>query len=110
MATTKKAQEFVLSSLSVNIASCKKNDAMLRALLHPLRQKFMVMMDKAKTKSLNVSAFINKLDLEQSVASQHLAILRNANLVVVERVGREKLYSVNYGALTALNKALGLLK
>jgi DNA-binding transcriptional ArsR family regulator len=36
---------------------------------------------------------------EQSVVSQHLAILRKANLVSVKRSGKEKLYSVNIKAI-----------
>lgn len=104
--STKKAPEFVLSSVVVNVADCKKNDAVLRALLHPLRQKFLHMMDNSKTKQVNVTYIYTKLKLEQSVVSQHLAILYEANLVVKTRRSREMLYSVNYPAFVALNKCV----
>jgi DNA-binding transcriptional ArsR family regulator len=37
-----------------------------------------------------------KLKLEQSVASQHLAILRRAGIVTTQRDGKFIYYSVNY--------------
>ena len=104
--SAKKAPEFVLSSVAVSIADCEKNVKVLRALLHPLRQKFLHMMDSSKTKQVNVTQIYTKLKLEQTVASQHLAILYAANLVIRTRKSRERLYSVNYPAIDALNKGI----
>ena len=102
----KKTPEFVLSSVTVNVTDCKKNANILRALLHPLRQKFLHMMDSSKDKRVNVTYIYTKLKLEQSVASQQLAILYKANLVIRTRKSREIFYSVNYPTLVALNKCV----
>ena len=42
-----------------------------------------------------VTEIYRKLKLEQSVASQHLAILRNTGFLIAERDGRSIHYSVN---------------
>jgi DNA-binding transcriptional ArsR family regulator len=45
-----------------------------------------------------------KLNLEQPVASTHLAILRRANLVTTQREGKFIFYSVNYQQLKHLHQ------
>ena len=67
----------------------------LRALNHKLRQQIIKLIDE--NKRLNVTDIYVKLRLEQSVASQHLAILRNAGIIAPRREGRERFYSLNYG-------------
>jgi DNA-binding transcriptional ArsR family regulator len=61
-----------------------------------------------ENKRLNVTDIYVKLRLEQAVASQHLAALRWANIVTIERDGRQKYYSLNHGRIekvvTLLNK------
>jgi len=44
------------------------------------------------------------LRLEQSVASQHLAILRRAGVVITDRQGKFIYYSLDRGRLTQINK------
>ena len=48
-----------------------------------------------ENKRMKVTDIYVKLRLEQSVASQHLAILRRANIVRTERMGKEIYYSLN---------------
>ena len=45
-----------------------------------------------------------KLRLEQSVASQHLAVLRKAGFVTTTRDGKFIYYSVNAGRMLELNR------
>ena len=52
----------------------------VRALNHPLRQKMLTLI-KDNGNRMNVTDIYVKLRIEQSVASQHLAILRNQGLV-----------------------------
>jgi DNA-binding transcriptional ArsR family regulator len=54
--------------------------------------------------SLIVQEIYGKLKIEQSVASQHLAILRNAHLVTARREGKFIYYSVNYQQLNYMHK------
>ena len=65
----------------------------VRALAHPLRLKILNFIDK--NPSTNVNNIYNSLGLEQSITSQHLRILRVANLVISGRNGKEIRYSVN---------------
>jgi DNA-binding transcriptional ArsR family regulator len=51
---------------------------------------------------MNVTEIYVKLRIEQSVASQHLAILRHEGLVTTERNGKIINYSVNKQAIKDL--------
>ena len=78
-----------------------KNAAMtLRSINHKLRQQILKLLDE--NKRMNVTDIYVKLRLEQSVASQHLAILRRANVVSNERMGKEIFYSLNHARLTQI--------
>ncbi len=71
-----------------------KNAAMtLRSINHKLRQQILKLLEE--NKRMKVTDIYVKLRLEQSVASQHLAILRRANIVRTERMGKEIYYSLN---------------
>lgn len=71
----------------------KKAALALRALDHPIRKK-MVSLVEAK-KKLSVTELHKKLKLEQSVASQHLAVLRRAGILSAKREGKFICYAVN---------------
>ena len=70
----------------------------LRAINHPLRQKMIQYIHHSG--KANVTQIYIKLRLEQSVASQHLAILRKAGFVKTERSGKQIYYSIDYDKLT----------
>ena len=85
----------------------KKAALIFRAVKHPLRQQMLRLMHE--NASINVTTLYTKLRLEQSVASQHLSILRGAGVVQTQKVGKEVLYSVQYERLQkiqAVAKAL----
>lgn len=65
----------------------------LRAINHKLRQQIVKLLNEQKT--MKVTEIYVKLRLEQSVASQHLAILRRANIVNTVRDGKFIHYSLN---------------
>lgn len=65
----------------------------LRAINHPLRQEMIRLLDEKG--SMTVTEIYIKLRLEQSVASQHLAILRRAGFLLTEREGKYIHYSLN---------------
>lgn len=56
---------------------------------------------------ITVTELYVKLRLEQSVASQHLAILRKAGFVKTERDGKFIYYSVNTDRLQEVNELVG---
>ena len=55
-------------------------------------------------KKITVTEIYVRLRLEQSVASQHLAILRRAGIVVTQRDGKFIYYTVNHKRIVELDK------
>jgi len=76
----------------------------LRALAHPLRMQILEFIDEHK--SINVNKIYNTLKLEQSITSQHLRILRNAQLVETNREGKFIHYTVNYSKIAHIVKSI----
>ena len=89
-------------SAKVDLIQLKKSAAILRALNHKLRQQIIRLLNESK--KMTVTEIYVKLRLEQSVASQHLAILRIAQLVITKRDGKFIFYSVNYERIEEINK------
>lgn len=69
----------------------------LRALAHPLRMRILEFIDQHKL--INVNKIYSSLNLEQSITSQHLRILRQAGLVETEREGKFIHYKLKYSRL-----------
>lgn len=65
----------------------------LRSINHPLRKRIIQLLEEKE--ELTVTEIYVKLRLEQSVASQHLAILRRAGVLNTEREGKYIHYSLN---------------
>ena len=90
------------SSVNVDLYNLKKAAMVLRAINHKLRQQILKLIDE--NGRMTVTEIYVKLRLEQSVASQDLAILRKAGFVKTERDGKFIYYSVNTERLEELNK------
>lgn len=91
----------------VNYATIKRAALTLRALNHSLRKKILETIE-AKGE-IKVTDIYVKLKLEQSVASQHLAIMRKAGVVTTRRNGKCIYYAVNakrIGEIVELGKEL----
>ena len=86
----------------IDYHSVKKAALVLRALNHKLRQQ--VIKTIHENKRLTVTELYVKLRLEQSVASQHLAILRKAGIVCMERDGKFIFYTINPARIEAINE------
>lgn len=71
----------------------RKAAMVLRAVNHKLRRRIIDLLEA--TGSMTVTDLYVKLRLEQSVASQHLAILRKAGVVNTNRQGKFIYYSLN---------------
>ena len=89
--------ETIALPLQLEELQMKKGALILRAINHPLRQQMILLLHQ--NSQMTVTALFVKLRLEQSVASQHLAILRKANFVSTKREGKFIYYSVNYQRL-----------
>jgi DNA-binding transcriptional ArsR family regulator len=84
--------------IKIDFLHTKKAALILRAINHKLRQQMLKLIDE--NKKMTVTEIYIKLRLEQSVASQHLAILRRAGIVATQREGKFIYYAVNYNRLT----------
>ena len=73
------------TALKIDLLHAKKAAMILRALNHKLRQQIVKLIDEHQ--KVTVTEIYVKLRLEQSVASQHLAILRRASFTFKESIG-----------------------
>ena len=89
------------TNIKIDFLHVKKASLILRALNHKLRQQIVRLLDESKR--MTVTEIYVKLRLEQSVASQHLAILRRAGIVSTERDGKFIFYGVNYARVEEVN-------
>lgn len=94
----------------INNEKLQESSEILRALAHPLRMKILEFIDTNDI--INVNKIYNTLNLEQSITSQHLRILRLAGLVDTQRDGKFIHYSIDYdkidNAIHAINGFLDL--
>ena len=86
----------------LDYSSLRKAVLVLRAVNHKLRQRIIDLLEENDT--MTVTDIYIKLRLEQSVASQHLAILRRAGVVATERHGKFIYYSLDRDRLDEISK------
>lgn len=82
----------------------RKAVLVLRAVNHKLRQRMIDLLDEQE--NMTVTDIYIKLRLEQSVASQHLAILRRAGVVTTVRDGKFIYYSLDKERLEQISKLI----
>ena len=85
----------------IDYYNIKKAAMVLRALNHKLRKQIIITI--YENKRLTVTQIYVGQRLEQSVASQHLSILRKAGIVSTLRDGKFIYYSVNYSRIEEIN-------
>ena len=91
-----------MDTLQINYLNIKKASLVLRSLNHKLRQQIIKLIDESK--KMTVTEIYVKLRLEQSVASQHLSILRKAGIVKTEREGKFIYYTINKDRIDGVEK------
>lgn len=80
---------------------CVDTDIRFRALANPTRRTLLrLVRDEARP----VGVLADELDMSQPAVSQHLAVLRQAGLVRVERDGRRRLYRTDTESLAELRR------
>ncbi len=92
------------AKVNINNEKLQESSEILRALAHPLRLKILEFIDKNKT--INVNKIYNTMNLEQSITSQHLRILRVTGIVETKRNGKFIHYSIDYSKLSNVLKAI----
>ena len=89
-------------SIHLDYSDLRKAVLVLRAVNHKLRQRIIDLLEE--NDSMTVTDIYIKLRLEQSVASQHLAILRRAGVVLTERQGKFIYYSLDKERLAQISR------
>src|SRR5580704_2499651 len=88
--------------IEADLRLIKRASLSLRALYHPLRKKLLELIETRG--KVTVTELYGILKIEQSVASQHLAILRRAGVVNTQRDGKKIYYSVNGKRISEISK------
>lgn len=86
--------------IQLDYAELRKAVLVLRAINHKLRQRIIDLLEE--NEEMTVTDIYIKLRLEQSVASQHLAILRRAGVVTTNRSGKFIYYSLDNERLSQI--------
>jgi DNA-binding transcriptional ArsR family regulator len=73
-----------------NIDFLENSTETLRALAHPIRLAMVDMLYKKK--EMSVTELFEQLGIEQAIASHHLRILKNQDIVEVKREGKNSIY------------------
>lgn len=89
-------------NLLLDYAELRKAVLVLRAVNHKLRQSIIDLLEA--NDKMTVTDIYIKLRLEQSVASQHLAILRRAGVVATDRQGKFIYYSLDKDRLSQISR------
>ena len=80
----------------------KKAAAIFNALRHPVRWSILQLLADGNT--FHVTEIMQLLQLEQTTASMHLALLRRAGVIVSYRKGRYVFYTLNVKRLSSLER------
>lgn len=88
--------------IELDYAELRKAVLVLRAVNHKLRQQIIDLLEE--NEKMTVTDLYIKLRLEQSVASQHLAILRRAGVVATERQGKFIYYRVDKDRINHISR------
>lgn len=90
------------SEMHLDYTALRKAVLVLRAVNHKLRQRIIDLLEEGD--NMTVTDIYIKLRLEQSVASQHLAILRRSGVVVTDRQGKFIYYSLDKNRLAQISR------
>jgi DNA-binding transcriptional ArsR family regulator len=91
-------------AVELDYSELRRAVLVLRAVNHKLRQSIIDLLEE--TPRMTVTEIYIKLRLEQSVASQHLAILRKAGVVVTNRDGKFIYYSLDHERINQISKLI----
>lgn len=90
----------------INTEKIENFSEVLLAVSHHLRLKILKLIHEKK--EVNVNVIYKALEIEQSITSSHLRMLRGVNAVIARRDGKKIYYSLNYGRLDAMQRGINL--
>jgi DNA-binding transcriptional ArsR family regulator len=86
-----RSDDYVIYRLHIMSRMQAKSDA-FRAIADPTRR---AILDRLRAGPANAGALAADFQSSRPAISQHLKVLRDARLVIDERIGRERIYTVN---------------
>ncbi len=90
------------NELKIDAVQLRKAALILRAVNHKLRQQILKLIYERD--KVTVTEIYIQLRLEQSIVSQHLAVLRKSGFVSTSREGKFIYYSVNAEKIDEVHK------
>jgi len=92
------------AKVTFNYEKLQVSTELMRAMAHPLRLRILEFIDTHGV--INVNKIYSNLQIEQSITSQHLRILKVAGVVNSEREGKFIHYSINYDIINKVELAI----
>lgn len=89
----------------LNIEQLEKASNMLKAMAHPVRIAILKLLSNHK--GLSVKEIQVYLKIEQATTSHHLGILKDKNLLISKRKGKNTIYSLKHDAVSNILNCLG---
>lgn len=87
-----------------NYRKLEKASKMLKAMAHPLRLAIVNLLEDGS--KLNVTQIFESLNIEQAVASHHLSILKDRDVLASERDGKNIYYSLKHHQIREIIKCI----
>ena len=92
------------TTVRFNQEKLQYSSLLMKSLAHPLRLRILEYSDSEGI--INVNNMYHTLKIEQSVTSQHLRLLRMANVVQANKEGKYVKYNINYPILERAQRAV----
>lgn len=92
------------ATVRFNIEKLQYSAILVKALAHPLRLKILEYIDSQGV--INVNKIYSSLQIEQSVTSQHLSLLKMAGVVDSRKEGKFVHYEINYDIVAKAERAV----
>ncbi len=93
-----------MKKAKLDFSKFESSSAILKSIAHPLRIAILTLL--TENKQLSVTHIHLKLDIEQAVASHHLAILKTSGAVSLKKDGKNVYYSLSNAKISALISAV----
>ena len=97
-----------METTSLDSDQLERAASMLKAIAHPMRISIIGLLEGGD--SLNVSEIHKKLGIEQSTASHHLGILKDKDVLVSKREGKNTYYSLKHENLKNILNCVSMCK
>lgn len=86
--------------MSIDLSKLESASETLKAIAHPIRISIVGLLDD--NKEMSVTEIYEALKIEQAVASHHLSILKNKDVLEVNRIGKNCIYKLKFPQLSQI--------